>query len=89
MRIFQSIKKTLLPEGITIVEGDAMVPIQNLAEKHFERLVKAHDLEARILELRYRNAEKEELLAIIFYVSVGPDGSTGHHFHKTENDSSQ
>ena len=63
-----------------MVEGDAKVPLQNCAEHTFIRTVEAQKLGDQLLEMREKNGGT---LDIIYYVSIGPDGSTGHHFFKT------
>ena len=56
-----------------------------MSNKTFKDTVIAYDLEQQILNLRDENGGQ---LLIIFYVNIGPDGSSGHHFYKKVTDSS-
>ena len=51
-----------------------------MSNKTFTQTVLAYDLEQQILDMRDKNNGQ---LLIIFYVNIGPDGSTGHHFYKS------
>ena len=62
-------KRTLEPQGCTVVEGDAICPLQQMIEKTFERTLEANpDLRPQILQLQEKNGGE---LPIIFYVNVG------------------
>ena len=61
-------KKTLVPQGCKVVEGDAICPLQQMIEKTFERTLEANDLKPHILDLQEKNGGE---LPIIFYVNVG------------------
>ena len=62
-------KKTLRPDGIKVVEGDAMSPLQQTAEKTLRRTIEAFELGDKVKELRDKNGGE---LAIVYYVSIGP-----------------
>ena len=61
-------KRTLEPQGCTVVEGDAICPLQQMIEKTFERTLEANDLRPHILALQEKNGGE---LPIIFYVNCG------------------
>ena len=72
-------KTTLRPDKIDIVENDAISHIQETAEHTFRRTVLANKLHERLIELRDKNGGE---LAIVYYVNVGQDGSSGKDYYQ-------
>ena len=61
-------KKNLRPDGVKVVEGDAVSPLQQTAEKTLRRTIEAFELSDKVKELRDKNGGQ---LAIVYYVSIG------------------
>ena len=51
-----------------MVEGDAVSPLQQTAEKTLRRTIEAFELSDKVKELRDKNGGQ---LAIVYYVSIG------------------
>ena len=70
-------KNFLRPEGITIEERDAKVPLQNLFAHTARRIFHIPENEDLIHQVRRYKELNGGTLKITFYAGVGPDGSSG------------